>query len=399
MKVELDRMNILYLAYAFPPVNIVASHRALFQAVYMAKAGATVTVVCAEQSSKRDDPELLQYLQGVPGLTVHYIQPWGVKGSSKAGKFKPSAKSWLWVLRVAKLVSRLMRTQRFDVVYSTYGPKYPHLAGRLIHGLHRIPWVVEYRDPWHGGRKSKNGNTGFGVAFERWLLKPVELIIAVSKGFSEILESIHGKTRKYEIVYNGYESTAVSRANTTESTSLAVNPDAFKVILLGTLYPFQLPSLEVLLKAMQRVPGVTFHYFGSSTDNVKRLIDQYNMSSNAVVHGLVPHEVVIKEVKSANVAFLPASTAFKGILPVKFYDYLGTRTPVLMVGGDKAELESIVNETDSGVNIDASDDVAEWLRQMINGEIQYSFKGSEFYTRKNQAEQLLQHLKTYVSKP
>ena len=399
MKVGLDTMNILYLAYAFPPVNIVASHRALFQAVYMAKAGATVTVVCAEQSSKRDDPELLRYLQGVPGLTVHNIQPWGTKGSSKTGKFKPSAKSGFWVLRVAKLVSRLMRTQRFDVVYSTYGPKYPHLAGRLIHALHKIPWVVEFRDPWHGGRKNRQESSTFGVAFERWLLKPVELFVSVSSGFSEILASIHGKSRQYEVVYNGFESTAVE--HTRPDMPIASKPDqgSFKVILVGTLYPFQLPSLEILLQAMQRVPEVTFHYYGSSTENAQQMIDRYALSLRSVLHGLVPHKEVIQQVKGANVAFLPGSTEFKGIIPVKFYDYLGTRTPVLMINGAKTELESIIQNTDSGVNIDTIEEVTEWLTRLSSGKISYSFKGADFYTRKNQAEQLLQHLKTYVSKP
>lgn len=66
-------MKILYLAYSFPPVNIVAAQRALFQARYMAEAGAEVTVICAEQTRKRDDPSLLEYLKNTPRLTVYRI--------------------------------------------------------------------------------------------------------------------------------------------------------------------------------------------------------------------------------------------------------------------------------------------------------------------------------------
>ena len=387
-------MNILYLAYAFPPVNIVASHRALFLAVYMAKAGARVTVLCARQSSKRDDDALLDYLKDAPNLTVHWISPWGASEQQGRPGFKPSAKGLLWVARARRLAIKLARQAPFDVIYSTYGPEYPHFVGRLLAPRLKRPWVAEFRDPWHGGRKHPRSSDGLGVWFERRVLKPAAIMVAVSEGFRDILQRLHGQHRQYAVVYNGFDASAVSNARQRQTSERERQQPGVTVILVGTLYPFQHPSLAVLLQAIQAVPEARFVYYGSSTQNVVELVQQYGVMAQANINGLVPHHEVVQRVLQADAAFLPASTEFAGIIPVKYYDYLGSRTPVLMIGGAGTELEGIMKQTDSGTNLHDVGSVKAWLQQMSTQALSYSFHGADFYSRQSQAERLLALLRT-----
>lgn len=392
-------MNILYLAYAFPPVNIVAAHRALFMAIYMAKAGANVTVICARQSNKRDDAALMEYLSDAPNLSVHWVAPWGADEQKGLPGFKPSAKGLLWVARARRLAIQLEKQSTFDVIYSTYGPEYPHLVARLLSRRLRLPWVAEFRDPWHGGRKHPSTSCGLGVRFERTVLKPAAMLVAVSEGFQNILQQLHGKHRRYEVVYNGYEAGAMSQSGRGRKLEREVQKRGVTVILVGTLYPFQHPSLSVLLEALQSVPLARFVYYGSSTQNVSDLVQQHGLMAQAEVNGLVPHHEVVHQIQQADAAFLPASTEFAGIIPVKYYDYLGSRTPVLMIGGPGTELEQIMKQTDSGASLNNSESVRQWLQQMSTQTLTYSFNGAEFYSRQTQAERLLALLENLVVEP
>src|SRR5690554_5139908 len=244
-------MKILYLAYSFPPVNIVAAQRALFQARYMAEAGAEVTVICAEQTRKRDDPSLLEYLKNTPRLTVYRISPWGSSSQADGVSegFKPSAKGWLWVFRTYLLVRKLFRQQSFDLVFTTFGPKYPHFAGRLIHERYKLPWVAEYRDPWHGSHHKGDRDSAWSIGFERWLMQPVSLLVTVSIGFQKTLEQVHGLNRAYAVVYNGFDPEVY---DSVVSTALArKGSDTLRLILAGTVYPFQQEGLFLLLQAIK----------------------------------------------------------------------------------------------------------------------------------------------------
>lgn len=395
---ELNKsMRILYVAYSFPPVNIVAAQRALFQARYMAEAGAEVTVICAEQTRKRDDASLLGYLKDVPGLAIHRITPWGREGEQCQKGFKPSAKGWLWVLRCFLLARKLLHKQTFDLVYTTYGPKYPHLAGRLIHDILKLTWVAEYRDPWNGSDHKGIKNTVFSLWFERWLLKPVPLLVTVSHGFQQTLEKVHGKNRRYAVIYNGFDPDAYTRAAQSSSLQPKQVGESLRLILAGTVYPFQHDGLQLLLLSLQGRTDVQFEYYGASTALVQGLIEEAGVQLVATAAGQVPHEVIVGRLLQADAAVLPVSPVFVGQLPVKFYDYLAARKPVLMLNGAGTEIEGLLQQTQSGCNAETVKQVTAWLDVMQAGLEEYTFEGAEFFTRKNQAECLLGLLKDYVA--
>ncbi|MBE0471943.1 MAG: glycosyltransferase [Methyloprofundus sp.] len=382
-------MKILYIAYAFPPVNIVSAQRAMFQARYLAEAGAEVTVICAEQTRNRDDDSLLKYMKNTPHLTIHRITPWGRKDEFGDGGFKPSAKGFLWVFRVLLLVRKLLRTKSFDLVYTTFGPKYPHMTGRIIHSAYKLQWVAEYRDPWNGSEHNASKYSSLSFEFERWLMKPALLIVAVSLGLKQLLQKIHGNRRQYAVVYNGFEPGAYGRSVPVPSSQPSQHASVIHLILAGTVYPFQREALQLLLRGLQGRDDVTFSYYGASAPLVQSLVNAETLQSICRINDQVSHEHIVEALLQADVAVLPISRTFVGQLPVKFYDYLAARKPVLMLKGAGTEIEELMNKTHSGFNAETVADISTWLDEVQVGKLSYSFSGADFFTRENQAKCLL----------
>ena len=379
-------LKLLYLVYAFPPVNIVAAQRALFQAKYMAEAGARVTVICAEQTRKRDDPGLLKNLDGLPNLTVHRILPWGRDDQKGKDGFKPSAKGWLWVLRALKQALKLQEEEKFDVMLSTYGPRYPHLVASGIQRMTGLPWVAEYRDPWVGN-EHQNRDTQFNRFLEKSIIKNASALVSASQGFAEILRNVHGEQKPIHVIYNGYVEI--------EQEPVEKDPGAsggLKLIIAGTVYPLQGKGVMELFKGMAAVKEkVTLDYYGPSEKLLKEILQQVDTTLLVNFHGRVSKNEVAHAIARADIGVLPASSV-KGQLPVKFYDYLAAKKPTLMLAGKNSEIEQIMLETNSGVNAETAEEVVEFLDAIKTGSLIFSFENADFYTRKKQAVRLLQVL-------
>ncbi|WP_404418497.1 glycosyltransferase [Marinospirillum sp.] len=379
-------MNVLYIAYAFPPVNIVASQRAMFQAKYMAEAGAKVTVISAEQTRKRDDYELLKILEDVPNLTVHRIMPWGRSDIKGKHGFKPSAKGWLWVLRTYKLAKKLHKNNNFDILLSTYGPKYPHLAAYFTSQATGLPWVAEYRDPWVGN-EHQNRDTFVNRLIEKNIIKKSSALVTVSQGFASILKSVHGEIIPIYIVYNGYDE---ADKKFVDSYGAAI--DTLRLIIAGTVYPIQKKGVNELLKGMVNNKNkVILEYYGPSEKLIRDIMTESGVDALVNFHGIVSKTAITRAISSADIAVLPASSG-KGQLPVKFYDYLSVRKPVLMLGGSGSEIEKIMLETNSGMNAETADEVDDFLSNFENKSLEFNFTNSEYYTRAYQTDKLLGYL-------
>jgi hypothetical protein len=379
-------VKILYLAYAFAPTNIVSAQRAVFQAKYLAEAGAEVVVMCATQSGRREDPSLLSHLEGVRDLTIYQITPWRCCGL----EFKPAGKGWLWLWRVQRQARRLLTSGRFDLIYSTYGPKYPHLAAAWLSHSRGVPWVAEYRDPWSGNANKRREAGYWQRRFERWLLRPALALVTVSEGFRETLRAVHGDERPIAIVYNGYEQSVDSGQLKAACTELATPP--LRLVLAGTVYEAQFRGLDLLFAALAGRDDVVFEYFGSSWRWVQRLIETYQLERLAWAIPPVPHSEAVAKLRDCDVAVLPVSPVFKGQLPVKFYDYLAARRPVLMIGGEGSEIATIMMQTDSGRNAQSVPEIQSVLDALVRGSLTFSFRDQGRYSRRQQAGLLLAFL-------
>jgi glycosyltransferase involved in cell wall biosynthesis len=156
-------MKILFLAFEFPPSAAGGVFRAAKVTKYLARAGHEVDVVTvraedyATWSSAGRDDSLLHDLPD--GVRVHRVPAgfpawyWRLR-RSRLGARVADFVHWgdpvsiFWWPALRDVLDRLVAKRRPDVLLATTPPFGVAVLARRVARRYRLPWVVDWRDPW-----------------------------------------------------------------------------------------------------------------------------------------------------------------------------------------------------------------------------------------------------------
>src|SRR5450830_1121110 len=139
--------RVLMISPHFPPDSTAGTHRVRLLAPHLSEQGWEPTVLTVDPRDYEGalDPMLAA---SVPGdlrvvrsraLPVRVTRPLGV------GDLGLRAIEGLW-----REASHLMGHERYDALFITIYPVYPALLGPLLKKRFRVPFVLDYQDPWVG---------------------------------------------------------------------------------------------------------------------------------------------------------------------------------------------------------------------------------------------------------
>ena len=175
--------RLLVLGYAFPPCNVSGTHRTLAFVKYLAREGWHCTVVCARNpvDPERDRSLLSQVPAGTEVVrTIDLNLPalrerlrrrpsaeWrdaGVSTGGSIGSLTGVVMRYLkryvavrlrvpdhylgWYPHTLLAGWRILKSRRFDAVYSTAPPFTGHMVARRLARAFSVPWIADFRDPW-----------------------------------------------------------------------------------------------------------------------------------------------------------------------------------------------------------------------------------------------------------
>lgn len=187
------------------------------------------------------------------------------------------------------------------------------------------------------------------------------------------------------------------------------DPDRFVLRFFGTLHPQRHLGrfLEGYALFLQRLADpdrarCTFEYYGLSTDLMLELAAGVpaEVRERIVIVGHVPRAEAVERMASADVLVLPTSPGLPG---GRFYEYLGSRRPVLATGEDADPyVEGVLASTGAGVAARESDEVEEaifglWKAWRSGAAGDSDDAALEPYTRRRQARELAELLDEVVS--
>jgi hypothetical protein len=186
--------SVYLVATHFPPSNLASVHRARLLANHLGAHGwePTVLTVDPRYYEERTDPDLEKLVD--PGVRIERVR------AISQGITRPLAwgdlgiRAWPHLYRaLAEAAAR----RRMELVHITIPSNYPALLGRLLWQRHRIPYVVDYIDPWvpetdQGARFPSKAWASFCLA--EWL-EPVA--VKRASGIAGITgEYFHGVIRR-----------------------------------------------------------------------------------------------------------------------------------------------------------------------------------------------------------
>ncbi len=202
-----------------------------------------------------------------------------------------------------KRMLRILRRERPHVLIATAPPFSALIAGRILSGKTGIPFVADLRDPWLNDPHRPNRLAKY--LLERWVLKGAEAVLVINDG--ETYEEAVRFNRNVVVLEHTYDPDDYTLPP-------VPHPGEVWVSYLGSLYS------SVQRRIIGQLPhllpeGFRLRVFGPGTGR------------------LLNRREAFREMLSSDVLLVLDLAARRKKLgsSIKFYDYLGTGKPIVVV--------------------------------------------------------------------
>lgn len=390
-------MNILALAYIFPPDSGSGTYRSLYFFNHLVKLGENVTVITVKEekfspcasvdlelrsqidtriniirtSVFRPMEHLLKIrssLVGVRGINDKEASTTNLndKKSSLSTYLKDMVSSALtcpdeqvgWIPYAVRIASKIIKSSQIDCVYATGGPWSTLIASALIKRKHKIPLILDFRDPWANNPDKKTRGKLIKIChrmLENFCIKTGDYIIANTEELCEdfIKRYPNINSSKFVTIPNGFENFNISN-NYNKNKK-------FTLVHAGEIYLSRKP--DGLFKAIQclikerRIPkdSIKIQFVGGYLpDEYTANILQTEELNNVVdLIARVPHNTAIQYQMAADVLLI-FQTEFPLQIPRKVYEYMSMLKPVLAITEKSSATARIIDRSKVGIVSDQS---------------------------------------------
>ena len=426
------RKKVLVISFHFPPTNSIASVRLGKFVKYLPQFGWETTVLTVNEARgySQDLPVEIDQTNIVrtPYFSLGSAISYELTGGQRT-VYQAPQKSSTWRKALYKLI-RLMRpvytlplirtltlepagwyrtalkkgleilgTEKFDVIFSSYGPSVSHLVASRLHKQTSVPWVAEFRDLWslHYYLRKVQPFHFFEKTLEKRVMKGSYLLVTVSEPAAKELQALHFK--KVVTIPNGFDEEDYS-----DKVPLTTK---FTITYTGNIYPGK-QDANPLFKAIAeleeegKISPVDFEvrFFGGGTlTSLLPAIRQYHLEHVVKICGLVPFKESIRKQKESTVLLFLGwiEPRERGFYSGKIFEYLGARKPVLAVGQKGDVVDELLKETGAGVVVSEVNEIkvllSQWMKEFKESRaVSSHFKPDSVaisrYTRKQETARL-----------
>lgn len=428
----------LLITYHWPPSGGAGVHRWLKMSRYMADHGWKLVVFTPSNAEMpvKDNSLLDQIPPGIQIIKHPIREPYSIYKRFTGRKAKENVYSgfisekgqrsiterlsiWLrgnlfvpdprkfWIGPAARRLKRLLTDMQVDAVISTGPPHTTHLIAERVAIPAGIPWVADFRDPWTGiDYYSELQLTRFADRKHRRLehrvLSRCSRVVTVSPSWARDLEQISG--RHVDVIHNGFDSKDFQ-------DDRAKLEDEFSICHFGSMNRDRNPiALWEAMAALQSqnhplMKDLRVNLFGPTDHEIVRTIEKLGLKHYVSLLDYIPHEQAIKRMCSSHVLLLPINRTddATGVIPGKFYEYLGAKRPVLLIGPRDGDAAKILETTACGRAADFDDTgtvmnaLEAFHRDYGKGQLQIAAGSIDRYSRSALAERYAQLLDNLIA--
>jgi len=403
--------TIVLIAYYYPPLGGIGSHRALSFARHLPEFGFRAVVVTPERGAYGLDPSLdpaagagvevvrtgsfepavllrkLRGGKGTGGPGGDFVEGIGTGGAARLARrllhwsvyFPDHARGWIGPARRAAV--RAGREHDAVAVVSTSPPVSGHVAAVGAARKLGVPAVLDFRDLWtaHRPAGARGPRVGVERRLEQSLLGRAAAVSTVSEAWRDWLEERlgHASDKPFEVLRNGFEPTAF------EGPAPAREPGVFRIVHTGTVYgAFQ--DLSGFFRALARVRDTGG--FGALRPEVLLAGKVWPQALDAArsagvldllrLPGFVTHAEAVAHQRSASVNLLLTWTVpgvvARGVCPGKMYEQIAAGRPILALALPDCEAAGLLAETGGALILRPADEdsIAAALERLARAEAQ-----------------------------
>jgi glycosyltransferase involved in cell wall biosynthesis len=388
---------VLFLAYFFPPLNLIGCVRTWNIATNLTRLGWDVTVVTPNPSlwQKVENSEnVLRQLENegikriltdhrwrclLPGLLKYWEKNlgWVTGGLCRAIARQIGIDGNIGWVKAAEQACLSLKQRDVDVILASASPFVAfRLAKELSDRLGR-PYVLDYRDPWTGNPHNASPSRLSTVQKEASLLEGCAAVTIVSPSWGIALDRAYSVGTKLHVVSNGYDASEMATVQPCDFGHCAL-------VYTGTFYPPKrvispfLAALKLFKESCSEGSRRWyFHYYGRHENHVREEADRLGLNDQVVLHGRVSQREALSAVKGASLAVVITSIeeegtlGEKGIVTGKIFEAIGVGTPVLLIAPEGSDATTTTETTGLVKSFLGTDiqGMATFLKDVVHGQV------------------------------
>lgn len=240
-------------------------------------------------------------------------------------------------------------------LFASSGPASIALLAWLLKVAFRkkIFLIQDFRDPIAENVYIKEGTLNGALKWiERKAVDSADAVTAVSK---YTLKLLCKKPKRAYVLYNGYTATKKLAKN---ASGLIPNSIGY----FGSVYSARVHPLKNLALALKST-DFTLYYAGKHSQTVREVFAACSCSENLKDLGMLSREDALDWEERMQILLILKTEDDKGVLTGKFFEYITTERPVLVIGSADDEFNEIAERV-GGVFV--VPDNAELIQQALN---------------------------------
>lgn len=268
-----------------------------------------------------------------------------------------------WVPLAVLRARRIVREQGIRVVLTSSPPESTHLVGMHLHDSLGLRWIADFRDLWTEKtmlfRPASRWHDRAVRALERRVFDTADHVIAnTPQNLDRYRRRFGLGDDRVTMIPNGFDPRDAEATGPPPPQPR----EAMRLGYAGNMDKHGLPWRD-LLRAVGRLADevgrgrVVLDTCGYLSQEVSDFVRDQRLADVVVHHGELPHAEAMRVMAGTDVlvALLYEDTEYAdSIVPIKLYQYLMMRRPILFVGPTDGAAAAVVRETRTGTVVSPS---------------------------------------------
>lgn len=389
-------MNILIIAYLFPPDSSSGSFRPMHFVRHLNQMGENVFVLTAREEDfmpyQTKDHRLVEYVgddveifrsrvfhpaQALIAFRDNLLKKEHETTDEKAhaldkhGFNAPANESVIqeikdlvtfllaspdpeigWLPSAVKIGRKIIREKKIDVIYTTGGPWTPLIIGAVLKKLTGKPLIMDFRDPWVSNPVFLLRNTRI-QRLERWMERKVIMcadhIIANTETLRQDFLKRYPQLNGHQVstIPNGFEEYREYASSRSErltlihaGTLIFRNPKYLLQALVNIIEQNLIPQNDIQIIFLG---GISTH--DAELDN---LLKHPHLEGVVKLLDRLPYQEAVQFQTKSDVLFLMQPEEFYLQVPRKLYEYMAFRKPILGITNQGGATAHLIQHYDLG---------------------------------------------------
>jgi glycosyltransferase involved in cell wall biosynthesis len=379
-------LNVLLIAYAFPPIPYAGTYRSLR--------------LCKELDSKaiklhvltinvyKDIPNDFNLLKKIPvSVKIHrapILDPWRKyqiwkNKLNKLPGYKYLNKLFslllrpltvpdhmvLWNFSAVPAAMKIIKKHNIAMVIVTSPPNSTLFIGYILKKFLKIKWIADLRDPIIGNvfEVEFNERNDILTKIERNIRKLLRKLV-VKKSDMVITTT---ETHRNQLIKDFKQNEIITIYNSFDednfSTPQNLSYDSFTISHMGSI--IGLRRIDVFLKAIKLLekhiePDILklqVLFYGMHGSHLGNDIRRFKVENYCKIKNIVPHYQAIEIIRASHLLLLLKAKGPGALdhIPAKLFEYIGARRKILCIGSEKSEAAMIIDNQKIGYTVE--DDV------------------------------------------